>query len=410
VSHNRSSSTSGAPIGRCRYLIPSALILAAALMGCEMRMPGASLWSGESHKLGPRIIPLGQPVPKGGGVYKVGAPYRLNGVVYRPREVDRFDEDGIASWYGEMFHGRRTANGEIYDMEALTAAHPTLPLPSYARVTNLRNGRSLVVRVNDRGPYARGRIIDLSWAVASLLQIHVAGTAPVRVQYLGPAPLDGNDGYERRVLARQPWAGPRVAYARSPAKAMRYGQAEAELSQADPEPEARLRFAAATQAPAIPERNAAREAPATLPPAPRLRPSALAAKLATRTETRSAPKPPPKLLANAAPAVPVKVKAKPQPKAQPKAAAAATPTQTANIAAAYYVEAGLFNQKAKADELAAILAEIAPAYVEPVTIGDRAVHRIRLGPFARNDAANAAVERIRAAGLTGAHVENARGG
>jgi rare lipoprotein A len=378
-------------------------------MGCEMRMPGASLWGGESHKLGPRIIPLGQPVPKGGGVYKVGAPYRLNGVVYRPREVDRFDEDGIASWYGEMFHGRRTANGEIYDMEALTAAHPTLPLPSYARVTNLRNRRSLVVRINDRGPYARGRIIDLSWAVASLLQIHVAGTAPVRVQYLGPAPLDGNDGYERRVLARQPWAGPRIAYARSPAKAIRYRQAEAELSQADPEPEARLRFAAATQAPAMPERNAAREAAAT-PPAPRPRPSPLAAKFATRTETRSAPKPPPKLLANAAPSASVKPEAKQEPKSQPKAAAVASPTQTANIAAAYYVEAGLFNQKAKADELAAILAEIAPAYVEAVTIGDRAVHRIRLGPFPRDDAANAAVERIRAAGLTGAHVENARGG
>lgn len=406
MSHNRSSSTPRAPIGRCRYLIPSALILAAALMGCEMRMPGANLWSGESHKLGPRIIPLGQPAPKGGGVYKVSAPYRLNGVVYRPREVDRFDEDGIASWYGEMFHGRRTANGEIYDMEALTAAHPTLPLPSYARVTNPRNGRSLVVRINDRGPYARGRIIDLSWAVASLLQIHVAGTAPVRVQYLGPAPLDGNDGYERRVLAGQPWAGPRIAYARSPAKAIRYRHADAELSQADPEPEARLRFAAATQAPAMPERNAAREAPAT-PPAARPRPSALAEKFAARTETRSAPKPPPKLLANAAPAM---VKAKPQPKSQPKAAATASTGQTANIAAAYYVEAGLFNQKAKADELAAILADIAPAYVEPVTIGDRAVHRIRLGPFARDDAANAAVERIRAAGLTGAHVENARGG
>jgi rare lipoprotein A len=378
-------------------------------MGCEMRMPGTSLWSGESHKLGPRIIPLGQPVPKGGGVYKIGAPYRLNGVVYRPREVDRFEEDGIASWYGEMFHGRRTANGEIYDMEALTAAHPTLPLPSYARVTNLRNGRSLVVRINDRGPYARGRIIDLSWAVASLLQISAPGTAPVRVQYLGPAPLDGNDGYERRVLARQPWAGPRIAYARSPAKAIRYRQPEAELSQADPEPRARLRFATAAQAPAMPERNAAREAPAT-PPAPRSRPSALAAKFATRTETGSAPKPRAKFLANAAPAVPVKAEAKPQPKSQPKAAAATGPTQTANIATAYYVEAGLFNQKAKAEELAAILAEIAPAYVEPVTIGDRAVHRIRLGPFPRDDAANAAVERIRAAGLTGAHVENARGG
>jgi rare lipoprotein A len=174
----------------------------------------------ESTKLGPRIVPLGQRAPKGGGVYKVGSPYAINGQTYTPREVSSYSRQGIASWYGELFHGRRTANGEIFDMEALTAAHPTLPIPSYVRVTNARNGRMLVLRVNDRGPYASNREIDLSWAAASLLQIARPGTGLVRVDYLGPAPLDGNDNYERRALAQQPWAGERVAFAVSPAKAL----------------------------------------------------------------------------------------------------------------------------------------------------------------------------------------------
>ena len=174
----------------------------------------------ESTSLGPRIVELGQPVPKGGGTYKVGSAYVVGGQVYTPREVSRYSRSGVASWYGEMFHGRRTANGEIYDMEALTAAHPTLPLPSYVRVTNRANGRALVLRVNDRGPYARGREIDLSWAAATLLEIAEPGTGYVQVDYLGPAPLDGNDSYERTALARQPWAGNRIAFARSPAKAM----------------------------------------------------------------------------------------------------------------------------------------------------------------------------------------------
>jgi rare lipoprotein A len=100
-----------------------------------------------------------------------------------------------------MFHGRYTANGEIYDMNALTAAHPTLPLPTYARVTNLQNGRSLIVRVNDRGPYAADRIIDMSRRSAQALGFQRDGTARVRVQYLGRAPLDGNDNLERRSFA-----------------------------------------------------------------------------------------------------------------------------------------------------------------------------------------------------------------
>lgn len=189
------------------------------LAGCCLIAGCAGGARRESTRLGPRIVELGQPVPKGGGVYKVGAPYSVNGQVYRPREAPGYARAGVASWYGELFHGRRTANGEIYDMEALTAAHPTLPLPSYVRVTNPRSGRQLVLRVNDRGPYANDREIDLSWAAATLLEIARPGTGLVQVEYLGPAPLDGDDRYERQALARQPWAGSRVAFARSPAKA-----------------------------------------------------------------------------------------------------------------------------------------------------------------------------------------------
>jgi rare lipoprotein A len=129
----------------------------------------------------------------------------VKGRWYTPRHEPGYDQSGIASWYGADFHGRKTANGEINDQGALTAAHPTLPLPSYAEVTNLANGRTLLVRINDRGPYAHDRIIDLSQAAARHLQFERQGTARVRVRYLGPAPLDGNDSAERRHLAQQPW-------------------------------------------------------------------------------------------------------------------------------------------------------------------------------------------------------------
>jgi rare lipoprotein A len=161
--------------------------------------------SGNGEKLGERVVPFGQPVPKGGGVYRVGSPYQIAGVWYEPREDTRYDRVGTASWYGELFHGRRTANGEIYDMDRLSAAHPTLPLPVYARVTNLQNSRSIIVRINDRGPYANDRIIDLSRRSAELLGYRTKGTAQVRVQFLARAPLNGDDSYERRFLANQRW-------------------------------------------------------------------------------------------------------------------------------------------------------------------------------------------------------------
>ena len=116
--------------------------------------------------------------------YKVGKPYQISGVWYYPQEDYEYDETGIASWYGTKFHGRKTANGETYDMNTLTAAHRTLPMPNFVRVTNLENGRSLILRVNDRGPFARGRIIDVSRRGAQLLGFQKQGTARVRVQVM----------------------------------------------------------------------------------------------------------------------------------------------------------------------------------------------------------------------------------
>jgi rare lipoprotein A len=147
----------------------------------------------------PRVIEPGQPVPKGGGTYRVGKPYDVAGRTYYPEENRRYRAEGAASWYGEDFHGRLTANGEIYDMEAISGAHATMPMPSYARVTNLQNGLSLIVRVNDRGPYHPGRVIDLSSKAAELLEFRNQGTARVRVEYVGSAPLEGTD--DRQLLA-----------------------------------------------------------------------------------------------------------------------------------------------------------------------------------------------------------------
>lgn len=121
----------------------------------------------------------------------MGSPYQIDGAWYYPQEQPDYDETGIASWYGPTFYGKYTANGELYDGDALSAAHRTLPMPVNVRVTNLENGKSIVVRVNDRGPYARGRIIDLSRRAAELLDVVRTGTARVRVTYLGRADLPG---------------------------------------------------------------------------------------------------------------------------------------------------------------------------------------------------------------------------
>jgi rare lipoprotein A len=145
------------------------------------------------------VVELGERVPKGGGVYRVGKPYVVGGRTFVPEENASYRSEGLASWYGRDFHGRLTANGEVFDMESITAAHPTLPMPSYVRVTNLANKRSLIVRVNDRGPFHGNRVIDLSHKTAELLDFKSNGVARVRVEYIGRAAIEGSD--DRRLAA-----------------------------------------------------------------------------------------------------------------------------------------------------------------------------------------------------------------
>lgn len=148
----------------------------------------------------PRLYNEGDVIPKGGGRRFSGKPYVVAGRTYVPREDARgYVREGMASWYGAAFHGRQTANGEVFDRHAVVAAHPTLPLPSYARVTNTTNGRSMVVRVNDRGPYHADRVMDVSEEVAQALEFHRKGTTHVRVEYIGKASVAGSD--DRKLMA-----------------------------------------------------------------------------------------------------------------------------------------------------------------------------------------------------------------
>jgi len=172
----------------------------------------------------PREIVVPMPVPvslrmettplaeRRNGLVKIGKPYEVAGNWYYPAPGAGYDEEGVASWYGPDFQGKSTANGETYNMHRLTAAHPTLPMPCYVEVTNTDNGRSIVVRINDRGPYKAGRIIDLSHRAAQLLAVTRSGTANVRVRYLRMAPLMADERFEEQFLARQSWyRGPQIA-------------------------------------------------------------------------------------------------------------------------------------------------------------------------------------------------------
>lgn len=322
-----------------------ALALVAAVL--TLLALGACGRAERNKGLSERVIPLGQPVPKGGGVYKVGSPYQIDGRWYTPREDPNYDRVGTASWYGELFHGRRTANGEIYDMTALSAAHPTLPMPVYVRVTNLANGRWLVVRVNDRGPYARDRIIDLSARAAELLGFREQGTAPVRVTYLGRAPLNGDDSYERQVLASQRW--------------LRFASRQTR------------RLAAATAS--LPATSLASAKPADAP-------SAIPVKVA-----------------GASPA------ADPTPvgsieRREPEQGRSAIASPDAPV----YLQAGSFRQRQNAERLRDKLADLGTVELNAADIGGATYYRVRMGPFVDPGIAEEALRRAENLGATGARL------
>jgi rare lipoprotein A len=139
---------------------------------------------------------------------RVGPPYEANGRTYVPTPEPGYSETGMASWYGPQFHGQRAANGEVFDQDALTAAHPTLPLNSLVQVTNLENGREVMVRITDRGPFVGGRLIDMSRGAAQVLGFEPQGHARVHVRYLGPAPRRAEDVEAASALQMQPEEGP----------------------------------------------------------------------------------------------------------------------------------------------------------------------------------------------------------
>jgi rare lipoprotein A len=276
----------------------------------------------------------------GTGAYKVGNPYQINGVWYYPKEDPFYDETGIASWYGPDFHGKATANGESYDMDALTAAHRTLPLPTVVRVTNLENGRSLRLRVNDRGPYARGRIIDVSRRAAHLLGFHQNGTARVRVQYEGRADVGAPPPQEEgEIVASRP------SDLRSAPVA---GVSSSEL--APPQ-----------GATAAPPRQTA----------------------------------PPVRVASASPS------AQAESDIAPDGIVTTVPVPAST---GLWVQVGAFLSRGNAERLAERLLYVGPARVSQAVVNGRALYRVRFGPFASVEEADSMLDKVINKGENGAQI------
>jgi rare lipoprotein A len=282
------------------------------------------------------------PEKKAAGVYKLGKPYQVDGVWYYPAVDYDYAATGIASWYGPDFHGRPTANGETFDMNAVSAAHKTLPLPSIVRVTNLESGRSIIVRVNDRGPFAYGRIIDLSRRAAQLLGFERKGTAKVRVEILAA---------ESRTLA--------FSTART-----------TEEGAADPAVKAAPRAAVTVEE--LPAPGAA--------PGSKLEPQ-----VALRSREWPA----------VAPAEPVA--ANPGP---PELEAAYEPVRPTTIV----IQAGAFLRYENAHRLGAKLSPLGPVTVTPVMVGEQQMFRVRLGPVASVEEGDSLLERLIKAGYTDARM------
>jgi rare lipoprotein A len=325
-------------------------------------------------------------VPKGGGTFKLGAPYKVAGRWYVPRDNPGYDEYGIASWYGADFHGRRTANGEVFDANALTAAHPTLPLPCYAYVTNVDNGRTVLVRVNDRGPYVNDRLIDMSYAAAKQLGYLGKGRARVRVRFAGLAPLNGDDSRERQFIAsQQRW--PQQPREMAPPPSRDYAAAEERGSGLPAEASDRwdpnaYRASLAGKAPPPP--------PA---PARRSRAFVQTASIGERNmgEGRMslAATPQPEAFDAPQPFAPSQSSSDGGDAYDPSASMSGA-TGGAGYSARSYVQVGIFRDRSNAERLRRELGTLGPVEVAPMQAENGAqVYRVRVGPFSQQDASRA---------------------
>lgn len=313
--------------------VPIVCSIALGLAGCSSHAPTVA--SAPSQALAS---------PSGKGVFKVGQPYQVNGIWYYPAEDFNYNETGIASWYGPDFDQKYTANGEIFDQNLVTAAHKTLPLPSIVRVTNLENGRSIELRVNDRGPYVGNRIIDLSRRAAQLLGYEQAGTAKVRVQILVPETI---------------------------------------------------------QAQSLAKLNGSEGAPTIehLPPAPREVVLAQALPPPSAPQPRPIPPPPPPHAPEKA-SIPIPAEKPVPPGPTLSEAVTVVPVRPSHI----FIQAGAFASTANAAKMKAMLASVGPATVTPIKVSGMAMYRVRLGPVATVDQADAMLAKAVGAGAGGAKI------
>lgn len=365
-------------LGACRLMLAaSAAVLTTA---CSSNNPSPGSLTGVSRsafsedeygvKSSPRVVSSDN-VPKGGGHFKLGSPYKVAGRWYVPREDPNYQATGVASWYGADFHGRKTANGEVFDAKAFTAAHPTLPLPCYAYVTNLENGKTVLVRVNDRGPYVNDRLIDMSYAAAKHLGYTNNGRARVRVRFAGLAPLNGDDSRERQFLASQEsgqppgnWAPPppKRAYASAEPRYQSGYQSGNRAGYQELPADSSDRWSATSYRAALagkPDR-----APAA---ASQFQPFVQRASLSapSRDDGRMS-------------------LSSPQPFAKPFAPGAA-PQRFDN--GRMYVQVGIFRDRSNAERLRRELGSLGPVEVAPLQVGTGAeAYRVRVGPFSEADA------------------------
>lgn len=344
VRQQRSSSPAG--VARAALLCAAGLLLA----GCaetQFAAQSAKSISGSANDWG-KV-----------GAYKVGNPYQVNGRWYYPKEDWEYQEEGMASWYGAEFHGKDTANGEQFDQNALTAAHKTLPMPSLVRVTNLQNGRALVLRVNDRGPFSNDRVIDVSRRASQLLGFADQGTARVRVEILA----EESQALKQEALGVQ--TGTPVATSGAPSVV--------------PAPRQKIASAESLDAPSGARSASSGPSASALPP-----PSAAV------PQTRTPPA---------------------QPAASNKAAStavAASPALAASVAAASgkgtYVQAGAFSNKASAEALRGKLSSLHKGAVSPVKVNGREMYRVRLGPMPTQAEADRLLAAVKAQGVKDARV------
>jgi rare lipoprotein A len=289
------------------------------------------------------------------GTYKVGAPYKIDGVTYTPKEDFNHVETGVASWYGPGFHGKSTANGERYDQADRTAAHRTLQMPSIVRVTNLSNGLSTVVRINDRGPFASNRVIDLSRTAAQELDVIRNGTARVRIEQLQAESLAVKD----------------VAI---------NGGGPAEQHQAL----ARLASGKAPAAQQQPQQVMATAQPAAAPPSTQVqagwpanpRSSAVVQEQTTQPSGRSGP-----TIASLASSAPV-----------------------ASPGGGFYVQTGSFSTAENAGRQRDAVRSYGASEISQASASGREIYRVRLGPYTTSDAAGIVADRLKRSGYGDARV------